>query len=194
MITTTSFEESLYKAKEILLMLLPQTEAYLVSNIYTKLALYVVDATTEKIDALKVELSGLISNVATIKNDDFIHRDLQIGKEYVGDESSKLFFVNRHIDKSNWYLTPHTPIPRRASVVAFYSFKGGLGRTTALVLSALQLTRQGKKVALVDFDLEAPGLGPLFQPDFPEIAAVRGTADFLLDWQAREQISNDINI
>lgn len=43
-------------------------------------------------------------------------------------------------------------------VVTFYSFKGGVGRSLALVNVAAALARKGRKVLLVDFDLEAPGL------------------------------------
>jgi MinD-like ATPase involved in chromosome partitioning or flagellar assembly len=42
--------------------------------------------------------------------------------------------------------------------ITFYSFKGGVGRTMALANVAAQLARMGRKVLLVDFDLEAPGL------------------------------------
>jgi MinD-like ATPase involved in chromosome partitioning or flagellar assembly len=44
-------------------------------------------------------------------------------------------------------------------VVTFYSFKGGVGRTLALANIGLELARTGRRVLLVDFDLEAPGLG-----------------------------------
>ena len=56
--------------------------------------------------------------------------------------------------------------------ITFYSFKGGVGRTLALVNVAAELARMGRKVLLVDFDLEAPGLEtfdhlrpPDFRPD-----------------------------
>lgn len=42
--------------------------------------------------------------------------------------------------------------------ITFYSFKGGVGRTMALVNVAAQLAKMGRKVLVVDFDLEAPGL------------------------------------
>ena len=42
--------------------------------------------------------------------------------------------------------------------VVFYSYRGGVGRTTALVNVAVDLAVRGRKVLLVDFDLEAPGL------------------------------------
>ncbi len=40
----------------------------------------------------------------------------------------------------------------------FYSFKGGVGRTLALMNVAVELAKDGNNVAIVDFDLEAPGL------------------------------------
>ena len=43
-------------------------------------------------------------------------------------------------------------------VSTFYSFKGGVGRTMALVNAAVELAQRGRKVLAVDFDLEAPGL------------------------------------
>jgi hypothetical protein len=43
-------------------------------------------------------------------------------------------------------------------VVTFYSYKGGVGRTLALLNVAALLVKRGNRVLLVDFDLEAPGL------------------------------------
>jgi tetratricopeptide (TPR) repeat protein len=43
-------------------------------------------------------------------------------------------------------------------VVTFYSYKGGVGRTSALVNVAYRLARGGKRVFVIDFDLEAPGI------------------------------------
>lgn len=43
-------------------------------------------------------------------------------------------------------------------IVTFYSFKGGTGRSMALMNVAAELLSRGKRVLLVDFDLEAPGL------------------------------------
>ena len=43
-------------------------------------------------------------------------------------------------------------------IVTFYSFKGGTGRSLALANTAAELARRGKRVLMVDFDLEAPGL------------------------------------
>lgn len=50
----------------------------------------------------------------------------------------------------------------RAAFVTFYSFKGGVGRTMALINVACILAARGRRVLMIDFDLEAPGL-TLFQ-------------------------------
>ncbi|MEO5369887.1 MAG: SUMF1/EgtB/PvdO family nonheme iron enzyme [Magnetococcus sp. DMHC-1] len=42
--------------------------------------------------------------------------------------------------------------------IVFYSYKGGVGRSMALANLARYLAREGKKVFIMDFDLEAPGL------------------------------------
>ncbi|WP_428067463.1 KGGVGR-motif variant AAA ATPase [Chryseobacterium gambrini] len=42
--------------------------------------------------------------------------------------------------------------------ITFYSYKGGVGRSLALVNIATRLSEFGKKVCVLDFDLEAPGL------------------------------------
>jgi len=40
----------------------------------------------------------------------------------------------------------------------FYSYKGGVGRTTSLVNVAYQLAKMGKSVLIIDFDFGAPGV------------------------------------
>lgn len=42
--------------------------------------------------------------------------------------------------------------------VTFYSYKGGVGRTLALVNAAADIARRGEDIFLIDFDIEAPGL------------------------------------
>lgn len=61
---------------------------------------------------------------------------------------------------------PDEPVPldedtnatKRPFVGTFYSFKGGVGRSTALGLVACILANRGHRVVMIDFDLEAPGL------------------------------------
>jgi MinD-like ATPase involved in chromosome partitioning or flagellar assembly len=52
------------------------------------------------------------------------------------------------------------------SVVTFYSYKGGVGRSMALANVALLLSRRNKRVLVVDWDLEAPGIERYFLGHF----------------------------
>ncbi|MEM7360716.1 MAG: AAA family ATPase [Pseudomonadota bacterium] len=49
------------------------------------------------------------------------------------------------------------------SIVTFYSYKGGVGRSLAVANVAVQLAQAGQKVLVVDWDLEAPGLEEYFE-------------------------------
>lgn len=50
------------------------------------------------------------------------------------------------------------------TVVTFYSFKGGVGRSFTLANIAILLARWGHRVLTIDWDLEAPGLHQYFAP------------------------------
>jgi MinD-like ATPase involved in chromosome partitioning or flagellar assembly/Flp pilus assembly protein TadD len=66
-------------------------------------------------------------------------------------------------------------------VITFYSFKGGVGRTMALANVALELARTGRRVLMVDFDLEAPGLDTfdVLKPERP----TPGIVDFVTSYR-----------
>jgi MinD-like ATPase involved in chromosome partitioning or flagellar assembly len=66
-------------------------------------------------------------------------------------------------------------------VTTFYSFKGGVGRTLALVNVGVQLARSGRKVLLVDFDIEAPGIHTFekLRPPEPHCGVVEYVTDFI---------------
>jgi hypothetical protein len=80
--------------------------------------------------------------------------------------------LERHVAKQSWTERPAAQQPpwpmdqvgqgRAPAVVACFSFKGGVGRTTVTAATGLVLARHGHRVALVDLDLEAPGLALLF--------------------------------
>lgn len=98
--------------------------------------------------------------------------------------SEKWRIIERHLSKLDWLdQAPARPIwPLRVqtpSIVTFYSFKGGVGRTTALASTAWQLARDEKRVVVVDLDVEAPGIGSLLGAQ-----AERGLVDFLVDHAA----------
>lgn len=82
-----------------------------------------------------------------------------------------------------------------STIVTFYSFKGGVGRSMALANIAVLLAKRGLKVLVVDWDLEAPGLERYFSyfeqstksggllPFFTEVAKKLGTKKSLPRYQ-----------
>ncbi len=104
------------------------------------------------------------------------------------------YILERHIAKQAWtdnnVGTPPWPETlvsqdhRKPAIISFFSFKGGVGRTSSLVATALTLARNGHRVAIVDLDLEAPGLATIFSPDNSNNP---GVIDYLLEKKIQEQ-------
>lgn len=80
------------------------------------------------------------------------------------DSPSYLKVLDRLVTGREWLL-PQLPnkLPRPPRAV-FFGLKGGVGRSTALAVLAWHLSAQGKKVLVIDLDLESPGLGPILLP------------------------------
>lgn len=53
----------------------------------------------------------------------------------------------------------------KGKTITFYSYKGGVGRSMSLVNIACLMANKQKKVLLIDWDLEAPGLHSFFNVD-----------------------------
>src|SRR5215813_3645882 len=77
-------------------------------------------------------------------------------------------------------------------VFTFYSYKGGVSRSMALVNAGVLLAMEGHKVLLVDWDLEAPGLEAFFlKSESSSLVANPETTPGVLDLleaQASEEI------
>ncbi|QRN95432.1 SAVED domain-containing protein [Archangium violaceum] len=79
-------------------------------------------------------------------------------------------------------------------IISFYSYKGGVGRSMAVANVATLLAQQGRRVLVVDFDLEAPGLHRYFlDPEPPRkgrprqkpFSRQRGTIDAFVEIASR---------
>jgi tetratricopeptide (TPR) repeat protein len=75
-------------------------------------------------------------------------------------------------------------IDRSGDVITFFSFKGGTGRTMALANVAWILASQGKRVLVVDWDLDSPGLHKFFHPflDAELYNSTAGIVDLISDY------------
>lgn len=105
----------------------------------------------------------------------------------VHDETDRLRVLDRHLSKTGWFDAPaEPPWPLRArsapALALFYSFKGGAGRSTALSATALHLAATGERVAVIDADLDAPGVGGLLAGHDGAVASC-GVADYLLEYR-----------
>src|SRR5215216_7662167 len=78
------------------------------------------------------------------------------------------------------------------SIITFYSYKGGVGRTMALANIAVLLARQGLRVLAVDWDLEAPGLDRYFTGELlPRPSPNGGLLELIGDATAGKATSKD---
>ena len=85
--------------------------------------------------------------------------------------------IDRLATEGNWAsIAPEsTGAPR----IVFFSIKGGVGRSTALAVSAWALAQMGKRVLVLDLDLESPGLSSGLLP--AERQPTYGIADWLVE-------------
>jgi hypothetical protein len=73
---------------------------------------------------------------------------------------------------------------RDGKVITFYSYKGGVGRTMTLANVAWIIASSGKRVLVIDWDLESPGLHKFFHPFLDEsiVTATPGVIEIINDY------------
>jgi Mrp family chromosome partitioning ATPase len=71
-----------------------------------------------------------------------------------------IHLLDRRIVGADWLRLP-SPSGSKVPRIVFSSVKGGVGRSTALCVVAAHLSRRGRRVLAIDFDLEAPGIGTM---------------------------------
>lgn len=99
------------------------------------------------------------------------------GPSYGLEGFGNVWIVDRLATEGNWVEIAEetTGVPR----VVFFSIKGGVGRSTALAASAWKLAQSGKRVLVLDLDLESPGLSTSLLP--PERQPAYGITDWLVE-------------
>lgn len=75
-----------------------------------------------------------------------------------------IFLLDRQVTGQEWMRAPLPGARGTAQRVTFFGLKGGVGRSTALAVLAWRLARLGRKVLVIDLDLESPGIGSLMLP------------------------------
>lgn len=93
-----------------------------------------------------------------------------------------VYVVDRLASEGNWssISIPNTTPSR----IVFFSIKGGVGRSTALAATAWALAEQGKRVLVLDLDLESPGLSSSLLPED------RRPTFGITDWLVEDLVEN----
>jgi len=73
-------------------------------------------------------------------------------------------------------------------IITFYSYKGGMGRSTTLASCAAYLANhQSMNIVIIDCDLEAPGFTNYYLNEPDEIIFHNGFVEYLLDFETSEE-------
>lgn len=101
---------------------------------------------------------------------------------YTLEGFDNVWVVDRIATEGNWaQIAPET---KGAPRIVFFSIKGGVGRSTALAATAWWLAQAGKRVLVLDLDLESPGLSSSLLP------AERQPKYGITDWLVEDLVDN----
>ena len=107
-------------------------------------------------------------------------------------DNSDIWLLDRLQTNQDW-LRPAIRIEPKIPLVVGYSIKGGVGRSTALAVLALALAKEGKRVTVIDLDLEAPGIGALLLGDeLPAYGVIDWLTETLVDGESADRLIQDI--
>ncbi|AUX71980.1 KGGVGR-motif variant AAA ATPase [Erwinia pyrifoliae] len=100
--------------------------------------------------------------------------------------TDNVWVVDRLPTEGRWDLIK--PVTHGARRIVFFSIKGGVGRSTAMAASAWALAQEGKKVLVLDLDLESPGLSTSLLPE------EKRPASGIVDWMVEDLVDNGSRI
>ncbi len=169
-------------------------ELYIVQNVYGKIIIYADTLQTELVAKLERELTNQIdvwlNTCELLKQNRFAETEIEMWKQESVPVRNRVWVFEKYITNVYWDAKKRKKEKCLLSgkLVSFYSFKGGVGRTTTMMMSAIGVARRGKKVVALDFDLEAPGVSSFFPED---ALSQYGILDFLVESNVYQE---EINI
>lgn len=93
------------------------------------------------------------------------------------DDTERIQVADRLMHGSSWSTI--SEVSAGAPRIVFFSVKGGVGRSTALSGLAWNMSTEGRRVMVVDLDLESPGISAFLLPDENQPSA--GIVDWLVE-------------
>ena len=179
------------------------TKALLVRDLFGKFSLAVWSSDSPETATVQQELRKecgpwWTDEVLHVEQADDVTRDLytQSSNQARRDaDEPRLVVLDRHRNRTAWFTEEAGPLwgalDPGPPLVVFYSFKGGLGRSTILASFAIQRARAGERVCVFDLDLDSPGVGRLLAADEQGLTASWGVVDFLLEQSAGDSSLSD---
>lgn len=102
--------------------------------------------------------------------------------DFMFEDGNGVDIETSRIHLSNLLMENVSKIPNRIPIITFYSYKGGVGRSTTLASYASHLAiKENKKVVILDCDFEAPGFTNFFLEDPDNIYYKNGLVEFFMD-------------
>lgn len=150
----------------------------LIRDIYGQLRFATTEANVEQLtprlndimDALGAYAAPRDEVVADVDKEDL---DAFLAEPSAAIADTKLRVIDRRVAGEEWLIRP-AEIVESPQRLVFYSVKGGVGRSTALAITAADLASHGHNILVIDLDLEAPGLGSMLlsREDMPDYGVV----------------------
>ncbi len=161
-----------------------KAKAYIIQNVYGKILVYIDTnsrSLTEEIKTqLQKEIGDWLGSCETLSDNFFAQSEVSVWEKNHDQIRERIWVIEKFLTNAFWNGEVQKNRERfgKSKLVSFYSFKGGVGRTTTMVMTAVAMAKKGKKIVLVDFDLEAPGVASLFPDD---TVSKYGVLDYLIE-------------
>ena len=127
-------------------------EVYIVQNVYGKILVYVKtqkkDLVEHLTNSLKDTIGEWLSSCEKYGDNFFVVSEIDSWKKNIEPVSKNIWVFEKYLTNSYWdgQNRKGSNSENKSKRVSFFSFKGGVGRTTAVIMSAMELARQGKKL------------------------------------------------
>lgn len=141
----------------------------------------IITTLEEKLSALGVYCHTATSSVLCREDffePDSIFNSTEILQWSTPNSDTSIRVLDRQVTGQDW-LIPKEIAEGAPPRLVFFGIKGGVGRSTALAMLAYKLANSGKKVLLIDLDLESPGLSGMLLPQ--DRLAEFGVVDWLIE-------------
>jgi len=92
--------------------------------------------------------------------------------------------------KLNNLLNPGAEFKAAIPIITYYSYKGGMGRSTNLVITSTYLARtHSRKIVIIDCDFEAPGFSNFFLEENSFPIYKNGLVEYFFDKESQDAIN-----